>query len=152
VRCLSAAVCVSWHSQALAGYEAMVQVSNILVVDDFEPMRRALKDVFADFTHLNIVEANDAGTALQLLKSGDFAALITDWHMHGAMTGLQLVRKVRADERLARLPILMLTGQSGRAQMVTAMEAGVTAYLVKPFAAAELREKLNAMLSSTSAA
>ena len=130
----------------------MVQNSSILVVDDFEPMRRALKVVLAEIGYLSIVEAEDAVTALQQLKSGDFALMITDWHMQGGMTGLELVRRVRADERLARLPVLMLTAQSGRAQIDTAMQAGVTAYLVKPFAASALREKIDSVLSPTSAA
>ncbi len=130
----------------------MVQNSSILVVDDFEPMRRALKVILTDLGYLNITEAEDAVTALKLLKGGEFAVMITDWHMQGGMSGLELVRKVRADERLAQLPVLMLTGQSGRPQIVTAMQAGVTAYLVKPFTTAELREKINSVLPSTSAA
>lgn len=130
----------------------MPQNSSILVVDDFEPMRRALKVILTDLGYVNIVEAEDAATALRRLQDGEFALMITDWHMQGAMSGLDLVRKVRADERLARLPVLMLTGQSGRVQIVTAMQAGVTAYLVKPFTTAALREKIDSVLSSTSVA
>ena len=130
----------------------MAQNSSILVVDDFEPMRRALKVILTDLGYKNIVEAEDAITALQRLKDGDFALMITDWHMQGGMSGLDLVRDVRADERLAPLPVLMLTGQSGRAQIVTAMQAGVTAYLVKPFTTAALREKIDSVLSTTSVA
>ncbi|HEX4050217.1 MAG TPA: response regulator [Steroidobacteraceae bacterium] len=125
----------------------------ILVVDDFPAMRRALKTILTDHLgYSNIIEAEDGNAALQQLKYHDFSLMITDWHMRGGMSGLELVNKVREDERFAHLPVLMLTGESERARIVEAMKAGVTAYLIKPFTTSALREKIETVLSATHAA
>ncbi|MGH8142477.1 MAG: response regulator [Steroidobacteraceae bacterium] len=119
-----------------------------LVVDDFPAMRRAIKNILEDLGYGNVTEA-DGNTALPLLKRGNFAFLITDWYMPG-MSGLELLREVRADERLAKLPVLMLTAEADRTRIVKAMQASVTGYLVKPFTTSALREKIVEMLSAQS--
>jgi two-component system chemotaxis response regulator CheY len=129
-----------------------VKSINILVVDDFPAMRRALKAILTDLGYPSIVEAEDGAAALQQLKSRDFGLMITDWHMQDGMSGLELLRQVRANERLAKLPVLLLTGEAGHARIVEAMKAGVTAYLIKPFTTSALREKIHSVLSSTNAA
>jgi two-component system, chemotaxis family, chemotaxis protein CheY len=119
---------------------------SILVVDDFPTMRRALRTILTDLGYPNVIEAEDGASALQQLKFHDFALMITDWRMQGGMSGLELLRQVRTQERLAQLPVLMLTGESDRARIVEAMQAGATAYLVKPFTTAALREKIDSVL------
>jgi len=114
-------------------------------------MRRALKTILTELGYLSLVEAENGSAALQLLERADFTLMITDWHMQGGISGLQLLHKVRAHERLAKLPVLMLTGESDRTRIVEAMQAGVTAYLVKPFTTSALREKIETILSGLSA-
>jgi two-component system chemotaxis response regulator CheY len=118
-----------------------------LVVDDFPIMRRAIKTVLNDLGYGDVTEAPDGNTALPLLKGGNFGFLITDWKMPG-MSGLQLLQEVRADERLVKLPILMLTGEAAHARIIEAMRAGVTGYILKPFATSALRDKIAKMLSA----
>jgi two-component system chemotaxis response regulator CheY len=122
------------------------QSTSFLVVDDFPTMRRAIKNVLQDLGYTNVTEADDGIAALPLLKHGNFDFLITDWNMPG-MSGLELLRQVRADEGLAKLPVLMLTAEAERARIVKAMQAGVTGYMVKPFTTSALREKIAKMLS-----
>jgi two-component system, chemotaxis family, chemotaxis protein CheY len=119
---------------------------SFLVVDDFPTMRRAIKTILEDLGYGNVTEA-DGNTALPLLKHGNFDFLITDWHMPG-MSGLELLRAVRADERLAKLPVLMLTAETERTRIIKAMQASVTGYIVKPFTTSALREKIANMLSA----
>ncbi len=109
-------------------------------------MRRAIKAVLQELGYTNVTEAADAETALTLLKRGNFDFMITDWRMPG-MSGLELLREVHADVRLAKLPVLMLTAESERARITKAMEAGVTGYIVKPFTTSALLEKIKKMLS-----
>ncbi len=113
-------------------------------------MRRAIKTVLKDLGYTNLAEANDGNTALALLEHNDIDFLITDWKMTG-MSGLELLRQVRAHERLAELPVLMLTAEAERARIIKAMQAGVTGYIVKPFTTTELREKIEKMLSAQAA-
>ena len=113
----------------------------ILVVDDFSTMRRIVKNLLKDLGFSNMEEADDGNTALPLLKSGSFDFLVTDWNMPG-MTGIDLLKKVRADEDLADLPVLMVTAESKREQIVEAAQAGVNGYVVKPFTAITLKEKI----------
>jgi two-component system chemotaxis response regulator CheY len=115
---------------------------SILVVDDFSTMRRIIKGLLQDLGFANITEADDGLTALSLLKAGNFDLLITDWNMPG-MQGVELLRQVRADERMKKLPVLMLTAEATRAQIVAAAQAGVSGYVIKPFTAATLREKID---------
>ncbi len=113
----------------------------ILIVDDFSTMRRIIKNLLRDLGFTNTQEADDGSTALPMLKSGGFDFLVTDWNMPG-MTGIELLKAVRADPNLVKLPVLMVTAESKREQIVQAAEAGVNGYVVKPFTAATLEEKI----------
>src|SRR5580693_10542362 len=95
---------------------------NFLVVDDFSTMRRIVKNLLHDLGYANVTEADDGNTALPLLKAGNFDFLITDWNMPG-MPGLDLLKAVRADERLAKMPVLMLTAEAKREQILVAVQA-----------------------------
>lgn len=114
----------------------------ILVVDDFSTMRRIVKNLLSDLGFKNIDEADDGNTALPKLKSGNFDFLVTDWNMPG-MTGIDLLKAVRADPQLASIPVLMVTAESKREQIIEAAQAGVNGYVVKPFTAGTLEEKIN---------
>lgn len=113
----------------------------ILVVDDFSTMRRIIKNLLNDLGFMNIVEADDGNTALPILKKGGIDFLVTDWNMPG-MTGIELLKEVRADDKLASLPVMMVTAEQKREQIVEAAEAGVNGYIVKPFTAITLKEKM----------
>ena len=114
----------------------------ILVVDDFSTMRRIIKNLLRDLGFTNTQEADDGLTALPMLKSGDFDFLVTDWNMPG-MQGIDLLKEVRADESLSNLPVLMVTAEQKREQIIEAAEAGVNGYIVKPFTAVTLKEKID---------
>lgn len=113
----------------------------ILIVDDFSTMRRIVKNLLRDLGFTNTQEADDGNTALPMLKGGGFDFLVTDWNMPG-MTGIELLKAVRADPQLADLPVLMVTAESKRDQIVEAAQAGVNGYVVKPFTAITLKEKI----------
>lgn len=113
-----------------------------LVVDDFSTMRRIVKNVLQELGYSRIEEADDGQTALPMLQAGDYDFLITDWNMPG-MQGIDLLRAVRADKALSGLPVLMLTAEAKREQIVEAAQAGVNGYVIKPFTAATLKEKLD---------
>ena len=113
----------------------------ILIVDDFSTMRRIIKNLLRDLGFSNTSEADDGQTALPMLKSGNFDFLVTDWNMPG-MDGLTLLKTVRSDEDLCNMPVLMVTAEAKRDQIVVAAEAGVNGYVVKPFTAATLKEKI----------
>jgi two-component system chemotaxis response regulator CheY len=114
----------------------------ILVVDDFSTMRRIIKNLLRDLGFNNVVEADDGKTALPILQQGGVQFLVTDWNMPG-MTGIDLVRAVRADPKLAGMPILMVTAEAKRDQIIAAAQAGVNGYVIKPFTAAVLKEKID---------
>jgi two-component system chemotaxis response regulator CheY len=114
----------------------------ILIVDDFSTMRRIIKNLMRDLGFTNISEADDGQTALPMLKTGKFDFLVTDWNMPG-MDGLSLLRAVRADEGLKHIPVLMVTAEAKREQIIVAAQAGVNGYVVKPFTAITLREKID---------
>ena len=116
-----------------------------LVVDDFSTMRRIIKNLLHDLGYPNVDEADDGKTALPMLQAGSFDFLITDWNMPG-MPGLDLIKAVRADARLARMPVLMLTAEAKREQIIEAAQAGVNGYVIKPFTAETLKEKLDKIL------
>jgi two-component system, chemotaxis family, chemotaxis protein CheY len=124
---------------------------NFLVVDDFSTMRRIIKNLLHDLGYLNVTEADDGNTALPLLKNGNFDFLITDWNMPG-MPGLELLKLVRADARLGKMPVLMLTAEAKREQIVEAAQAGVSGYVIKPFTATTLKEKIDKILAARAAA
>lgn len=113
----------------------------ILIVDDFSTMRRIIKNLLRDLGYNNTSEADDGLTALPMLQSSNFDLLITDWNMPG-MQGIDLLRAVRADTRLSTLPVMMVTAEQKREQIIEAAKAGVNGYIVKPFTAQTLKEKL----------
>ncbi len=113
----------------------------ILIVDDFSTMRRIIKNLLRELGFNNTHEADDGTSALPMLQNGDFDFLITDWNMPG-MTGLDLLKAVRADPKLKELPVLMVTAEAKRDQIVEAAQAGVNGYIVKPFTAQTLKEKI----------
>ena len=113
----------------------------ILVVDDFSTMRRIIKNLLKDLGFSNIQEADDGSTALPMLQQGDFDFVVTDWNMPG-MQGIDLLREIRSDDSLKHLPVLMVTAEAKKEQIVAAAQAGVNGYVVKPFTAATLKEKL----------
>lgn len=114
----------------------------ILVVDDFSTMRRIIKNLLKDLGFTNIQEADDGNTALPMLNQGDFDFVVTDWNMPG-MQGIDLLRAIRADAKLKHLPVLMVTAEAKKEQIVAAAQAGVNGYVVKPFTAATLKQKLD---------
>lgn len=114
----------------------------ILVVDDFSTMRRIIKNLLKDLGFTNVQEADDGSTALPMLQQGDFDFVVTDWNMPG-MQGIDLLRNIRADDNLKEIPVLMVTAEAKKEQIVAAAQAGVNGYVVKPFTAATLKEKLD---------
>lgn len=113
----------------------------ILVVDDFSTMRRIVKNLLRDLGFTNTVEADDGKTALPILEAGGIDFLVTDWNMPG-MTGIDLLKAVRSNPDLVDLPVLMVTAEAKREQIVMAAQAGVNGYVIKPFTAATLKEKI----------
>ena len=113
----------------------------ILIVDDFSTMRRIIKNLLRDLGFTNTHEADDGATGLPMLKSCEYDFLITDWNMPG-MTGIDLLKALRADDKTKSLPVLMVTAEAKREQIVMAAEAGVNGYIVKPFTAQTLQEKI----------
>lgn len=114
----------------------------ILIVDDFSTMRRIIKNLLRDLGFANTHEADDGLTALPMLQKGSFDFLVTDWNMP-VMQGIDLLKAVRADPQLAKLPVLLVTAEARRDQIVVAAEAGVNGYIVKPFTAQTLKDKLD---------
>jgi len=123
----------------------------ILIVDDFSTMRRIIKNLLRDLGFTNTSEADDGLTALPMLKGGKFDFLVTDWNMPG-MQGIDLLKAVRADSELASMPVLMVTAESKKDQIVEAAQAGVNGYVVKPFTAATLKEKIDKIFERIEAA
>lgn len=118
-----------------------------LVVDDFSTMRRIIKNLLHDLGYQDVLEADDGKAALPLLQAGGIDFLITDWNMPN-MAGLELLKIVRADGKLAKLPVLMLTAEAKREQIVEAAQAGVSGYVIKPFTAETLKEKIDKILGA----
>jgi two-component system chemotaxis response regulator CheY len=114
----------------------------VLVVDDFSTMRRIVKNLLRDLGFTNIQEADDGSTALPMLQGGDFDFVVTDWNMPG-MQGIDLLKAIRADASLSHIPVLMVTAEAKKEQIVMAAQAGVNGYIVKPFTAATLKTKLD---------
>ena len=114
----------------------------ILVVDDFSTMRRIVKNLLRELGFTNLDEADDGQTAWPKLQSGNYDFLVTDWNMPG-MTGIDLLKKVRANPATANMPVLMVTAESKREQIIEAAQAGVNGYIIKPFTAGTLKEKLD---------
>ena len=117
----------------------------ILVVDDSSTMRRIIKNTLARLDHKNILEGADGLEGWDVLDDNpDVEMLITDWNMP-EMNGLELVKKVRADSRFTELPIIMVTTEGGKSEVIVALKAGVNNYIVKPFTPQILKEKLAAV-------
>jgi two-component system, chemotaxis family, chemotaxis protein CheY len=123
----------------------------ILIVDDFSTMRRIIKNLLRDLGFTNTSEADDGLTALPMLQGGKYDFLVTDWNMPG-MQGIDLLKAVRADTELASLPVLMVTAESKKDQIVEAAQAGVNGYVVKPFTATTLKEKIDKIFERIEAA
>ena len=118
----------------------------ILVVDDSSTMRRIIKNTLGRLGHKDLLEAEDGQVAWNVMKENeDIDILVTDWNMP-VMNGLELVKKVRAEEKYADLPIIMITTEGGKTEVITALKAGVNNYIVKPFTPQVLQEKLEAVL------
>ena len=117
---------------------------NILIVDDYKTMLRIIRNLLKQLGFNNVDEATDGSMALQKLRDKDYGLVISDWNME-PMTGIQLLREVRADSKLKNLPFIMITAESKTENVVAAKEAGVNNYIVKPFNAATLKSKIDAI-------
>ena len=117
----------------------------ILIVDDYKTMLRIIRNLLKQLDFLNVEDAIDGSSALQTLREGSFELIISDWNME-PMTGIQLLKEVRADENLRKIPFIMITAESKTENVVIAKEAGVSNYIVKPFNAATLKSKLVGVL------
>jgi len=115
---------------------------SILVVDDFPTMRRIVRSLLKELGFTNVEEAEDGQEALDKLKSGDFEFVVSDWNMPN-LDGLEMLKQIRADEAMKALPVLMVTAEAKKENIVAAAQAGANGYIVKPFTAATLEEKLN---------
>ena len=117
----------------------------ILIVDDYKTMLRVLRNFLLQLNFSNIEEATDGSMALQKLRQQDFCFVISDWNME-PMTGIQLLREVRADDKLKHLPFIMITAESKSENVIAAKQAGVSNYIVKPFSAETLKSKMTSVL------
>ena len=117
----------------------------VLIVDDFATMRRILKNILKQIGFKNLLEADDGTTALEVLEKQSVDLVISDWNMP-KMTGLELLKILRADKRYARIPFLMVTAEAQKQNVIEAVQAGVSNYVVKPFTAEAISEKLEKIL------
>jgi two-component system chemotaxis response regulator CheY len=118
---------------------------SILIVDDYRTMLKIVRGLLQQLGFRNIDEATDGQTAHDLLTQKDYGLVISDWNMQ-PMTGLELLKKVRADQRTAKLPFIMVTAEAKTENVVAARQAGVSNYIIKPFTQAVLKQKLTAVL------
>ncbi len=121
---------------------------NILVVDDYSTMRRIIKNILHELGYRNVQEAADGNAALQVLATGSIDLLVTDWNMPG-MPGLDLLKRVRESSTHPTLPVLMLTAEAKREQIVEAARAGANGYIIKPFTPATLKSKIEKLFPET---
>lgn len=121
------------------------QNMKILVVDDFSTMRRIIKNILREIGYSNVDEADDGTTALEKLKGSKFDFVVTDWNMPN-MPGIELLKAIRQDPSLKETPVLMVTAEAAKENVVTAVQAGVNNYIVKPFTAAALKERIDLIL------
>lgn len=112
-----------------------------LVVDDFSTMRRIVRNLLKELGYVNVDEAEDGVVAMQKLTAGGFDFVVTDWNMPN-MTGIELLKAIRANAQLVHLPVLMITAEAKKENIIEAAQAGASGYIVKPFTAATLAEKL----------
>lgn len=125
---------------------AMDKNTQVLIVDDYKTMLRIIRNLLKQLEFDNVEEATDGQEALQKLRAGNFGLVISDWNM-APMTGLDLLKEVRADARLKATPFIMITAESKTENVVAAKQAGVSNYIVKPFNAETLREKIEKVLA-----
>ncbi len=118
---------------------------NILIVDDYKTMLRIIRNLLKQLDFNNVEEATDGAEALAKLRAGNFSLIISDWNMQ-PMSGLQLLQEVRADAKLKSIPFIMVTAESKAENVVAARQAGVSNYIVKPFNAETLKEKIEKVL------
>ena len=118
----------------------------VLIVDDFATMRRIIKNILTQLGYKNTLEADDGTTALEVLKKEKVDLIISDWNMP-KMTGLELLKTVRASETLARTPFIMVTAEAQQDNIILAVKAKVSQYIVKPFTADTLGEKIDKVFS-----
>src|SRR4030066_1763624 len=118
-----------------------LQDTRFLVVDDFSTMRRIMRHLLKELGFMKVQEAGDGVEALDKLRAGTFDFVVSDWNMPN-MTGIELLQAIRADARLKHLPVLMVTAEAKRENIIMAAQAGASGYVVKPFTAAKLDEKL----------
>lgn len=126
-------------------FESMNPNHRFLIVDDNAPMREIIRKVLHELGYEHVQEANDGASALPMLESMPFDMLITDWNMP-KLPGIELVRSVRAVPKLARLPVIMVTAEVKREQIIAATQAGVNGYIIKPFTPHTLAEKIRKIL------
>ena len=113
----------------------------ILIVDDFSTMRRIVRNLLKELGYTNVDEAEDGVVAMQKLSAGGIDFVVTDWNMPN-MTGIELLRAIRANAQIAHLPVLMITAEAKKENIIEAAQAGASGYIVKPFTAATLAEKM----------
>lgn len=118
---------------------------HVLIVDDYKTMLRIIRNLLRQLGFVNIDEATDGSMALQMMRGGNYGLVISDWNME-PMTGLQLLREVRADAKLKNTPFIMVTAESKSENVIAAKEAGVSNYIVKPFNAETLQAKMVSVL------
>ncbi len=119
----------------------------ILIVDDYKTMLRIIRNLLKQLNFNNVDEATDGSEALRQLREQQFGLVISDWNLE-PMTGLQLLREVRSDIKLKDMPFIMVTAESKTENVIAAKEAGVSNYIVKPFNAETLKQKLVAVLGA----
>ena len=120
---------------------------NVLIVDDYKTMLRIIENLLKQLGFKNVHQATDGAAALKVLREVPCGLIISDWNMQ-PMTGLQLLKEVRADDRLKATPFIMITAESKTENVVAAKEAGVNNYIVKPFNAETLKQKISAVLGT----
>ena len=118
-----------------------IESTRFLVVDDFSTMRRIVRNLLKELGFTNVQEAEDGVQALAKLRAETFDFVVSDWNMPN-MTGIDLLKTIRADAKLKHLPVLMVTAEAKRENIIEAAQAGASGYVVKPFTAATLDEKL----------
>lgn len=118
---------------------------SVLIVDDYKTMLRIIRNLLKQLGFNNIDEATDGSMALQMMRAASYGLVISDWNME-PMTGLQLLREVRADAKLKPTPFIMVTAESKSENVIAAKEAGVSNYIVKPFNAETLKAKMVSVL------
>jgi two-component system, chemotaxis family, chemotaxis protein CheY len=119
----------------------------VLVVDDYATMRRIIRNLLEQIGFTDIEEAADGESALRKITAGGFGLVISDWNME-PMTGLELLQKVRAEARYKELPFIMVTAESKTENVITAKQAGVSNYIIKPFNAETLKKKIDSVIRS----